>query len=61
MVIQNREDYAAEGKPWYKKVEDDLTTLHNSHVISQRELMRTHGKITQKVKDYLIADELCTT
>ena len=63
IVIQNREDYVMEGERqlsdprFYKKVDKDLTTTHNSEIVSQLELMRTRGEITQKVKDYLIVDK----
>ena len=63
IVIQNREDYVLERKcqlsdpRFYKKVDQDLTTTHNSQVKSQLELMRMRGEITRQVKDYLIVEK----
>ena len=62
IVIQNREDYIAEGEKklsdgkFYRLLTDNPTTDHNVKIKNQLDLMVKRREITKKVRDYLYLD-----
>ena len=62
-VIQNRADYVAEGlrqlgdQVFYKPLDSDLTTEHNTKIIAHLDNMLKRGEITERVARFLVTEE----
>ena len=61
-VIQNGADYVAEGlklgeQSFYKPLDSDLTTEHNTKIIAHLDNMLKRGEITERVARFLVTEE----